>query len=177
MMLANSHAAALPWQADPRADGGVRDVAIDRRDIVIARRLAGVRMRIRLATRAYRGVVLAVAETSGGRALFRISLLHADRDFDVVLHEAFDDRDVLAEWRYWGSFFGLPKFIERDHGELTGADQMIGDVALGHAIPLRRRGAAMSKRRGRLRLRRKMGEPARAAAMRDLMTRQTHEPS
>ncbi len=160
-MLAQSIDTALPRQGDSRADGGERQVALGRSDVFIERSLSGMRMRVRLSTRAYRGVVLTLGETPAGCPFYRISLWHADRDFSVKLHEAVDDSDIVASWKSWAAYFGLPKFIERAPGELEGAETRLGEIAIGKARVPRRRGAAIAKRRGRLPLRRKMGDASR----------------
>jgi hypothetical protein len=70
------------------------------------------------------------------------------------------DDDIVAEWKYYAAYFGLPKYIERQPGELEGADLRLGRVTLGRARPQRRRGAVITKRRPRILTRRKAGHPA-----------------
>ncbi len=156
---------SLPPQPDARADGGERHVALAQEEILIDRSMNGVRMRLRLPTRAYRGVALSLDETPTGRAIYRVSLWHNDRDFRITLQEALDDRDIVAQWKSWASYFGLPKFIERTPGQLEGAEIRLGQLAIGAARVQRRRGAAISKRRGRLPLRRKPGRADHRAAI------------
>jgi hypothetical protein len=156
-MLAKSINNVLPRQGDLRADGGERQVALGRTEVFIERSLQGVRMRVRLPTRAYRGVVLTLAETSSERALYQVSLWHPDHDFNIVLHEAHDDGEIIATWKSWATYFALPKFIERSPGQLEGAETRVGEVAMGTAPVRRRRGATLSKRRARLPMRRKTG--------------------
>jgi len=158
-MIAQPLQSRLPLQHDARADGGERHVALGSREVLIERSLGGVRMRLRLPTRAYRGVVLSLGEAVSGKVFYRISLWHADPDFTITLEEATDDRDIVAEWKSWAAHFALPKFIERSPGQLEGAETRLGAVAIGAARPSRRRGASISKRRGRLPLRRKPGRP------------------
>ena len=160
-MLARTIETDLPRQGDSRADGGERQVSLGRSEVVIERSLCGVRMRVSLPTRAYRGVVLTLGETVAGRPFYRISLWHEDRDLSVKLQEAADDSEIVANWKTWAAFFGLPKFIERSPGELEGAERRLGEIAIGWARVLRRRGAAIAKRRARAPLRRKMGDASR----------------
>ncbi len=160
-MLALSLDQTFFRQADSRADDGARDVFIDQSEVIIARRVSGVRMRIRLAARAYRGVVLTLDRDAAGHDAFRLSLWHPDRDFSVTLDEAGDDSNIVANWKAWAAYLGLPKFVERQPGQLEGAERRLGSLALGTARVLRRRGGTIAKRRGRLSLRRKIGDVAR----------------
>ncbi len=147
-------------QCDARADGREREIFIERSHIIIARGVAGVRMRINVPVRCYRGVVLALNRTSTGRDSYRVSLWHADRDFSVTLLEASDDSEIVAVWKSWAAFFSLPKFIESEPGQLESAERSLGGVLLGRAGAPRRRGAVMAARRSRRRLLRKAGAAA-----------------
>jgi len=95
---------------DSRADGAVRRVELSPGEIVIERQIAGVRMRLLLASTLYEGVALEVSGSRAG-AVLRVRLAHEDSDLDIVLYEASDDRDVTAEWQYWANFFGLPLLV------------------------------------------------------------------
>jgi hypothetical protein len=142
--------------ADRRADGAVRNVAIERRQVIIERRVAGIAMRIGIAASAYRGVALSLGSTRSGTTFYRVSLVHRDPDLGVELYAARHDRDVVAEWRAWATYFALPKLVEREPGRFETAEIQLGAVAIGHGLKLRRRGAALSKRRPRIRLRRRV---------------------
>ena len=148
---------AIIWNPDARAENREREVSFDRERVIIARRFQGVRMRVNVPTRAYRGVVLTLDKTAAGGDLFRVSLWHGDRDFSVTLAEAPADGEIIATWKSWSAFFGLPKFVEREPGLLEGVDRRLGQLALGTVGAPRRRGAAMNARRCRRRLLRKMG--------------------
>ena len=143
-------------ERDVRADAGQRKVGLDRNQVLIERSVGGIEMRIGLATSAYKGVVLALESGDLGRDFYRVKLWHPhDQDLTISLFEAFDSADVVAEWKRWAQYFGLPKFIEREAGRLEGEERQIGQVKLGTAAALRRRGATMSKRRPRVLARRK----------------------
>ena len=146
---------------DARADGSQREVTLARGQILIRRRLNGIDMKVGVPARAYRGVVLSLLQSSSGNAFYRINLWHRDPDLAVTLHEALDDREIVAEWKSWAKYFGLPKFIEREPGQIEGAEQNLGAVALGRGWKIRRRGAALSKRRPRILTRRKTGDASR----------------
>jgi hypothetical protein len=108
-------------------------------------------------TRAYRGVVLSLEESARGRLHYRVTLRHADPDLSVILTEAFDESEILKDWRDWASFLTQSPLVERDTGALVGAD----DCAPAKSSPsLRRRGAPASARsRGRFVRRRHVGGP------------------
>ena len=143
-------------ERDTRADAGQRKIGLDRSQIIIERRVNGIDMHIGLATSAYSGIVLALETSASGRDFYRVKLWHPnDPDLTIALFEAFDSADVVAEWKRWAQYFSLPKFIEREAGKLEGAEQQIGQVMLGRAGVLRRRGATMTKRRPRVLARRK----------------------
>ncbi len=93
---------------DPRADSGQREIAVTADSIAIDRCVAGVRMRLSLPTRSFRGVALALQQ--GARGLFyRVALVHADPDLDVALAEADNERDAARDWLAWAKFFRLPR--------------------------------------------------------------------
>ena len=148
--------------SDARADGAVRDISFARGEILIRRRVRGIDMKVGVPAATYRGVVLSLVDLPSGQTFYRVRLAHRDPDLDVTLHEARDDRDIVAEWKFWARRFLLPKFIEREPGNLEGAERMIGAVTLGRGATRRRRGATLSKRRPRLPLRRKPATPRRA---------------
>jgi hypothetical protein len=75
----------------------------------------------------------------------------------VTLAETGDDSDILAVWKSWSAFLGVPKLVERAPGRIEAADRRIGALVLGDRLVLRRRGAAMNARRSRRRLLRKPG--------------------
>ena len=106
--------------------------------------------------------MLTLDRDEAGRDAFRLLLWHPDRDFSVTLDEASDDSNIVASWKAWAAYLGLPKFIERQPGQLEGAERRLGALALGSARVLRRRGGTIAKRRGRQPLRRKVGDGSRS---------------
>lgn len=157
--MANAEQAKRLRQEDRRADGAVRDVRIEARSVLISRRFQGIDMQVGVPVRAYVGVVLSLTADAIGQPVYRISLRHVDTDLTVELLETSDDGDIVAEWKRWATYFGLPKFLERQPGELESAERRVGSVALGRARPQRRRGAAVTQRRPRILTRRKPGRP------------------
>ncbi len=145
-------------QRDWRADGGVRRVRVTRREIFISRRFNGVDMMIAIPAPAYNGVAMDVAQGQDGAPSYRLSLVHRDRDLDVLLVETQDSGDAAVDWKYWASWLGLPRLAAKD-GELVTVD-----AAHAPSAGLPRRGASnVRRRRPRFLTRRKMGAAARMA--------------
>jgi hypothetical protein len=166
MPLPNQFAAEPPRQdarltrGDARSDDRLREVAFRSQSVVIARRVAGIVMRVRVPLSSYRGVAL-LAPGSG--ALHKIELSHRDPDLSIPLFEAADTTQIASEWRAWAQSLSLPRLVERKPGELAPVDADSGTAPLS-----RRRGSAVAKRRTRFSRRRKMGALRRlAVAYRD----------
>lgn len=154
-MTAMKAEALVLAQRDARADGGVRHVRVRRSDILIMRRFAGVNMRILAPVAAYRGVALAVESAHDGGVAYRLSLAHADPDFDVVLAETPDSRAAVADWRSWAEYLNLPRLA---HDNVVRAVSKSAQKATFSRV----HNAVVGKRRPRFLSRRKRGEPARA---------------
>jgi Family of unknown function (DUF6101) len=157
-MPLNAHETAVT-RADPRADDRRREVAFGQGAVVIARRLAGISMRIRVPLASYQGVALRLAGGGEGRALHRVELLHRDPDLSIPLGESADPQEIAAEWTAWAESLALPRLFEGEPGRLEEI-RMEGRVAL--PAP-RRRGSAVARRRTRFSRRRRMGALERLA--------------
>ena len=145
--------ARLSQLPDRRADGHVRSVSLTRDLVRIDRRLHGIAMRLSVPVRAYRGVALSLQPGRDGELCYRLHLLHRDRDLSVDLDMATDDGDILADWRVWSRFFGLPALVERQAGWVVEADPSL----VGNGPVERRASRFRSPRRPRFLRRRKMG--------------------
>jgi hypothetical protein len=151
-------------RSDARADGCIREIAFGRSSVVIARRIAGIAMQVRVPLASYRGVVLSVASSAEGEgegegeALHTIELLHRDPDLSVPLFEARDVTKVAGEWNAWAQSLSLPRLLEGAEGQLESFEPA---AAISPAP--RRRGSAVAKRRTRFSRRRRMGTLQRLA--------------
>lgn len=146
-----------PQKPDLRADGQLRSVCLSRDVVRIDRRVAGMAMRVAVPVRSYQGVALGLRSGPGGALCYTLNLIHGDRDLSVVLDEAGDDHDIVADWRLWSRFFRLPALVERQAGAVEEADLSLGAVLLGEGCVDRRGARAHSKHRPRFLRRRKMG--------------------
>jgi hypothetical protein len=139
---------------DPRADGRRRLVEVTQNQIVIARRLGGVDMRVALEPRHYQGVLLSVLVSEATDFLYQVRLVHADAELNVTLSEGGDETEARAQWRRWAETLRLPRLVERAEGEYE------NDCSPAAPHPFeRRRGRATLRRRNRFLVRRKMGRP------------------
>ena len=144
---------------DPRADSGRREIAVTAEAIAIDRCVAGVRMRLSLPTRSFRGVVLALQQ--GARGLFyRVALVHADPDLDVALAEADNEGDAARDWLAWARFFRLPRLTRGVRGGEAVVESRFGGITVGTVQP-RRRGWPLKARRSAVSARRKAGMKGR----------------
>ena len=143
---------------DPRAEGACRRVEIAPDRIVISRRVGGVDMRVALEPRQFRGVALTVLVSEETDFLYAVRLVHTDAELSVTLASCGDEEEACAHWRRWAESFGLPRLVERQHGEYE------IDRSEGASAPFeRRRGRATLNRRNRFLARRKMGRADLAA--------------
>lgn len=138
---------------DPRADGGERDVTLTPLQVTIGRRLRGVRMKIRVPTQAYRGLVLELKACDARRLCYTITLRHADSDLDVTLHETFDESEALAMWRGWAKHLDVKLFVARPDGRM----QRFAGHASGQPRGRRAESVATRRSRGRFQRRRRVG--------------------
>lgn len=146
---------------DARADGGQREVTLLRQGIVIRRRHDGVRMKIRVPARAYRGVVFKATDEAADKQRYVVSLSHVDADLRILLADTSDEREAFAHLQYWGEYFALPLYVERADGQMDCIRRRLGNVDCATPQDHARKGTTLMARRGRFQRRRKPGSPAR----------------
>ena len=156
--LAGEPSRPIPLQSDIRADNHIRSVFLTREMIRIDRHLQGIAMRLAVPVSAYRGVSLSLQRGQGNELSYQLHLVHNDGELSVALDEAADDRDILADWRLWTRFFGLPALVERQQGQIEPADLALGALLLGGGLPDRRTSRSGRTRRPRFLRRRKVGQ-------------------
>ncbi|MCI4677687.1 DUF6101 family protein [Rhodoblastus acidophilus] len=149
---------------DPRADSGKREVGVAAEAIAIDRCVAGVRMRLSVPVRSFRGVVLALHQSARG-LLYRVILAHADPELDLVLAEAENEKDIAPDWLAWAQFFRLPRLARSAQGDASLVEGRLvegrlGEVRTGTVQP-RRRGWPLKERRSAMSARRKAGAKGR----------------
>jgi hypothetical protein len=152
-MVMSPAAPARLVAADPRADGGTREISIAADAIAIDRRVGGVKMRLCLPAPSFRGVALSVIEAARG-FIYRVALVHADSELDVVLAESGSEQDISREWLSWAQFFRLPRLTRAASGHEAVVEQRYGEIEARtvqprhRGWPLKGRRSTMSGRRG-----------------------------
>ena len=142
---------------DTRADGGQPEVTLLRQGIVIRRRHRGVRMKIRVPARAYRGVVFKATGEAANSQRYLVSLSHNDADLRILLADTSDEREAFAHLQYWGEYFALPLYVERAGGQMECIRRRLGDIDCARPQDHARKGTTLLARRGRFLRRRKPG--------------------
>jgi hypothetical protein len=144
-------------RTDARSDDQRREIVFRGHSVVIARRVAGIAMRVRVPLASYQGVALLLAEAGAGEAVHKVELKHRDPELSVPLVEAGDATEIAAEWNAWAQSLSLPRLFE----EMPGGPRSSDD---GKILPgPRRRGSLVARRRTRFARRRKMGALQRLA--------------
>lgn len=157
---------------DARADRGRREIDLSAERVTIRRRLRGIDMRLSLEVSTYKGVALCLRPAEDGRLSYQVRLVHRDSDLSVLLDEAADDTDILADWRLWARVLGRPALVEREIGQFELASATPEAVEKSGALARR---ARPLKRRPRFLARRKAGrwpvEPTSHASEREIIAR------
>jgi hypothetical protein len=144
--------------SDARSDDRTREVAFSSRSVLIARRVAGIAMRVEVPLSSYRGVALSLGAEPEAGAVHRIELLHRDPDLSILLKETTNSDEIAIEWSAWAETLSLPRLFE--------PAPMAGDSldAAAASLPMpRRRGSVVARRRPRFSRRRRMGSQQRLA--------------
>ena len=161
------HALPVRYAARDRgADGQIRNIELDRERVVLNRAVAGIRMKVGVPLREFRGVALRTLPPDGGEpAVVAIMLEHRDDALTVPLYVATEGDDAMAEWKSWSRVLGVPLLVADDEGALREPFRRIGRIGLGRPAPRRRRRAAIKWRRPSILMRRKPGRPSATPAV------------
>lgn len=129
---------------DCRADGGVRQIELDRERVTLRRAVHGMKMTINMRVSEFIGV--GVRDTAEGRTLV---LLHRDPSLAIPLLATEDAVERAAASQAWSEVFALPQLADNRR-----------DPA-----PRRRRCNAISARRPTFLMRRRRGDLLNPAAI------------
>jgi len=130
-------------------EGGRARLSADRKVMRIAHvGRSGLKMTLTVPVATYRGVAVDVAVSDAAEVeAVRIVLAHHQRELDVVLFEAADDTEVVAEWRAWAKRLAVPMLMRTEEGD-EAVTARLGALAV--ATPAARRMTrAFLKRRPR----------------------------
>src|SRR5690349_7550662 len=148
---------------DNGADGGVRNIELDRERVMLKREVRGIPMKIGVNIREFAGIALRTLPPEGDEpAAVAVMLEHRDTGLTVPLFVATEGDDAMAEWKSWGRVLGVPLLVAEPDGALREPFRRIGLLAVGETAPRRRRRAAIKWRRPSILMRRKPGRPSTA---------------
>jgi hypothetical protein len=123
--------------------------------VATVRLATGPRAAVETVARGGQGVLFRVVpEGADGETAFEVALVFGEGEPEIQLRYTSDDELVIAEWRTLAAQLGQPLLIEMPDRTVIEARQQVGLVQLG-ALHLRRRCAAITKRRPRFLCRRK----------------------
>ncbi len=148
--------------SDTRADHGTRLVTLSTRMIHIERVLSGMKMRVRVPTKVYAGVLLIAQQRPEGE-IYEIKLSHRDPDLSVLLGSSMDKQKAEALRAQWTAFFALESDADAAQPATTHALPPYSATA---PKPRRRCMTAVAKRRPRRLIRRKPGNHENLAIVR-----------
>jgi len=151
---------------DKTADGNVRHVELSREQVILRRRIAGIRMVVQLSVATYRGVALRLEPPSDhDSGAVAIVLEHHDPALSLTLFRAGDTTNVVAEWQSWARALAVPLLVAEPDGDLREPFRRIGYLRVGTPHWRRRRRFAIKSRRPTMFLRRKPGRSIIDAAV------------
>lgn len=140
------HSLPVRYEArDTRADGGTRQIEINRERVVVRRAIGGIAMTVQVRIREFLGI--ACRQTDAGQALV---LTHRDPSLSVPLIVTADSDEIEHAWMAWSDLFALPQIDEEN------------DIAREPA-QRRRRHHVIKARRPKFLVRRKAGHAPGAA--------------
>jgi hypothetical protein len=145
--------------SDLAADQRVRQVELSHERVIHRRAVAGIKMTIKVAVNAYRGVAVRMqppaAGTPGGVA---VVLEHRDPGLSLPLYQSAEGSDIVAEWQTWARVLSLPLLIADADGGLREPFARLGAMRVAASIARRRKRGIIRSRRPSIFLRRKAGD-------------------
>jgi hypothetical protein len=150
---------ALPvrFQVPGESGAGDASVYLDRRGVVLKRRLSGLPLTLSLPHSAYDGVAVRLTSSAEGDLTASVELAHRDPALTLPLAVHRSVEDAAVDWRLWCDVLRLPMLIVEADGRVMRLGPTDG-VPVGLPNP-RRRNATMSRRRPRFLVRRRPGLP------------------
>jgi hypothetical protein len=143
---------------DRGADGGIRNIELDRERVMLKREVRGISMKVGVNIREFAGIALRTLPPEGDEpAAVAVMLEHRDTGLTVPLFVATEGDDAMAQWKSWGRVLGVPLLVTEPDGALREPFRRIGLLAVGETTPRRRRRAAIKWRRPSILMRRKPG--------------------
>ena len=102
------HSLPLRYHArDIRADGGIRQIELDRDRVVLRRAISGIAMAVSIRVRDFLGI--ARREIDDAQMLV---LVHRDPSLTIPLGLSADRDEITAAWMMWSDILHLPQLFE-----------------------------------------------------------------
>ena len=148
---------ALPARFQVRAANGapVASVYLDRRGVVVKRRLSGLPLTLSLPHSAYDGIAVRLACGEEGALTASVELSHRDPALTLPLSAGRTVEEAADDWRRWCDLLRLPMLLVEADGRMMRIGHAEG-VPIGVPQP-RRRNALLTRRRPRFLVRRRPG--------------------
>jgi hypothetical protein len=145
--------------ADEAADERLRVVDLHRERVVLRRSMRGIRMKLNMPVKSYRGVAIRLhGEANRPAASIAIVLEHADPALSLPLFASAERDEIVAEWQSWGRVLGLPLLVAENDGSLREPFARLGAVRVEKPTWRRRRRSAIARRRPSRLMRRRPGK-------------------
>jgi hypothetical protein len=148
---------ALPVRFHVPGESGTGEASIylDRRGVVVKRRLSGLPLTLSLPHSAFDGIAVRLTSTADGDLTASVELAHRDPSLTLPLATHRSVEDAAADWRLWCDVLCLPMLIVEADGRVMrlGSTEQL-PISLPHA---RRRNPALTRRRPRFLVRRRPG--------------------
>lgn len=133
------------------------DVYLDRLTAVVERWAGDEQLSTSVPIAAYRGIAARVEPAlNPGEINVTLELLHRDPTLSLVLMQANDMDDVVADWQAWSRQFGLPLLLIEQDGKIREIAGAANRAQIGQPGP-RRRSSVLRGRRPRFLIRRRVG--------------------
>ncbi len=140
---------SLPLQfdaGDTRADGGIRQVELDRDRVTVRRAVHGVRMAVNIRVSDFIGIAL--RDLDGEPMLV---LIHRDPSLTIPLLVTAEPEEIDTVWQLWSDCLKLPKLTQDEESTARGFN------IAAEPAPRRRRRNAIRARRPKFLVRRRAG--------------------
>ncbi len=147
---------ALPARYQVPTETGALDASVylDRRGVVLKRRLSGVPLTLSLPHSAYDGIVVRLVFGAAGLTA-SVLLSHRDPALCLPLATCRSVEEAAEDWRRWCEILSLPMLVTEADGTVSKIGHVVS-VPIGEPQP-RRRNGLLTRRRPRFLVRRKPG--------------------
>ncbi len=150
---------------DRNRQAATQSVYIDKQQVIVKRRIADdIPLTVIIPTRQFDGIAAEIGEPGAEQEMAaRLVLRHRDPQLCLPLLVDEGMEDIVADWRAWSCYLGLPMVIVNTDGTVRPVNRLLGRLQICDAMP-RRMPASVTSRRPRFLVRRKVGRSSMIAA-------------